>query len=75
MDNAELKSALLSGEPVILEGTDGSESEYECISAIIYRRKNGRIDISAEIFDYCGHSVSICDPKRLRLKGGGANVV
>lgn len=73
MDNEELKSALLSGDPVVWKSADGTEIEYKCVSAIVYRRKNGRVDVSTELLDKCGRSVTICDPRRVRLKGGGAD--
>lgn len=45
------------------------EIEYKCVSAIIYRvNKEGKLDISAELTDICGHSVSTADPAQLRYK-------
>ena len=70
MDNAELKEAMLAGVPVILKLKEGNEVEYKCVSAIVYRPKNGRVDVSAEVLDKCGRSVVYCDPKRLQRKGG-----
>ena len=54
MNNAELKRALLSGEPVQRLGT-----RYSCVSAIIYRASRGEIHITAELRDRCDHSVTI----------------
>lgn len=69
MDNAELKAALLSKNPVIYKSNGNGESEYKCVSAIVLRAKNGRIVVSAEIADKCGRSVTICNPENLRYKG------
>ena len=74
MDNQELKEALLSEEPVIYKSNSGFEAEYQCVSGIIYRKNKQKdkdkrlIDISAEITDMNGKSVTICDPKNLRRK-------
>lgn len=69
MDSEELKAALLDETPEILTDGYGQELEYKCVDAIIYRKKNGRIDVSAQLLDYCGRSVITCDPKKLRKKG------
>ena len=68
MDNAELKAALLSGKPVILHHADGHAGEYKRITAIVYRAKNGRISVSAELLDYNGHCFVNCDPKKIQIK-------
>lgn len=68
MDNTSLKEALQSGEAVLLTNGDGSESEYKCVSAIVYRVRNGKIIVSAEVTDKNGRSVLFCDPQKLRLK-------
>lgn len=68
MDNAELKAALLSRKPVILTHADGHDGEYKRVSAIVYREKNKRIIVSAELLDLNGHSVIICDPEKIRFK-------
>lgn len=70
MTNEELKQALLDGQPVIMTAADGHEAEYEKITAIVYRAKNGRISISAEALDKCSRCVVYCDPARLKKKGG-----
>ena len=67
MTNEELKQALLSGQPVRYENSDGRESEYERVSAIVYRAKDGEVVVSAEVVDKCGHSLLYCDPKRLKV--------
>lgn len=46
------------------------ELHYKCVSAIIYRVKNGKLSVSAEIEDKCGHSVTIVDPKKIRYEEG-----
>lgn len=68
MTNEELKAALLNKTPVILTHADGHDGEYKCVTAIIYRAKNGRVDVSAELQDLNGRSVVICDPKKVREK-------
>jgi hypothetical protein len=70
MNGEELKQALLDESPVMLAQTDGTEIEYKCVSAIVYRKHGNRIVITAEIMDKNKHSVVICDPKKIRLKGG-----
>lgn len=65
MTNEELKTALVSGCPVESGGI-----VYKCVSAIIYRYRNGKLDISAEVAevtDYCGHSISIISPERAKI--------
>lgn len=62
MTNEELKTALVSGCPVESGGI-----AYKCVSAIIYRYRNGKLDISAEVTDYCGHSISIISPERAKI--------
>lgn len=49
MTNEELKAALVSGCPVESGGI-----VYKCVSAIIYRYRNRKLDISAEVTDYSG---------------------
>lgn len=52
LNSKELKSAFLSGGRIEYEGT-----VYEEITAIIYRRKKGRIYETAELLDKRGNSV------------------
>lgn len=60
MKNEELKEALTSGREVKHKGIT-----YKCVSAIIYRNKNGRIIISAELMDKNNKSVCIVEPKNI----------
>lgn len=60
MTNEELKAALFSGCPVEHGGI-----VYKCVSAIIYRCKNGELVISAELTDKNNNSVSIVEPSRV----------
>lgn len=62
MTNEELKAALVGGCPVESGGI-----VYKCVSAIIYRYRNGKLDISAEVTDYCGHSISTISPERAKI--------
>ena len=66
MDIAELRAALFDKTPVILTHTDGHESEYKCVSAIIYRVESGRIVATAELLDCNSNSVVVCDPRKIR---------
>lgn len=61
MSNEELKNALLSGFPVEYNGIT-----YKCVTAIVYRNKGGKIDISAEVLDKNNNSVCYVDPKALK---------
>ena len=70
MDNEQLKSALLNKRRVLLKNSDGSESEYKCVSAIIYTERDGEIFVSAEITDLNNNSVVRCYPQKLRYKEG-----
>ena len=70
MTNEELKKALLDGQPVLYKDTDGKESEYKCVSAIVYRKQGRKIVVSVELLDRTGTSVVICDQKKVRLKEG-----
>ena len=70
MTNEELKQALLDEQPVCFVNTDGTETEFKCISGIAYRCRDKKIVVSVELLDKSGMSVIYCDPKRVRLKGG-----
>lgn len=61
MNNEELKNALFSGCPVEHNGI-----EYKCVSAIIYRNKGGKLEISAEVADKKSNSVCIVGIEKLR---------
>jgi len=70
--NEELKRALMSREPVILDSVISFHREViECayVSAIIYRRgKDGKIDVSAELADKNLRGVIKADPANVRFK-------
>lgn len=74
MDNYELQKALFNQRSIILkistisEIPNMGELNYKRVSAIIYRVKNGKLCVSAEIEDKCGHSVTIVDPKNIRYE-------
>ncbi len=61
MTNEQLKEALFSGCPVEHNGI-----VYKCVSAIIYRNKSGKLDVTAELTDKNDNSVSIVDPKKIK---------
>ena len=48
MTSQELKQALVNRKPVIFKRVNGDRLEYAYISGIIYRMKNGKLDVSAE---------------------------
>ncbi len=54
MTAEEIKDALLKKYPVRADGI-----EYKCVSAVIYRARNKKIEVSGELLDKCGNSVSI----------------
>lgn len=60
MTNDELKAALFSGCQVMHNGIT-----YQCVSAIIYRYKGGKLAITAELTDKNNNSVSIVEPSRV----------
>ena len=71
MTNDELKEALQSGRRVIYTYPDGREAEFAFVSQIIYSRRNGGIEVSAQIKDInAASSFIVCDPKRLRFSTG-----
>lgn len=49
MTSQELKQALVNRKPVIFKRANGDRLEYAYISGIIYRMKNGKLDVSAEL--------------------------
>lgn len=62
MTNDELKQAFINGGPVIHKtriSMELSDIEYEEISAIIYRKADGKISVSAELKDRRANSVTI----------------
>ena len=68
MNNTELKEALFNKRPVIFNMPSLGEIHYKCVSAIIYRVKDGKLTVSAEIEDKCGHSVTIVRPESIRYE-------
>ncbi len=66
MNNEELKAALISGVPVKANIAGLGTIEFERVSAIIYRNKNGKFDISAEVLDKNKNSVCIVSPAKLK---------
>lgn len=58
MTSEELKDALLGKYPVFAKGI-----MYKQVNAVIYRVQEGRIAVTAELLDQCGHSVTICPIK------------
>lgn len=68
MTNEELKEALFTQSPVVAILPTYGEIEYDRVSAIIYRVINGKLTISAELFDASGHSVTIAAAEAVRLK-------
>lgn len=61
MTNEQLKEALFSGCQV-----EHNKIIYKCVSGIIYRSKGGKLDISAELMDRNGNSVSVVNPARVK---------
>lgn len=61
MTNEELKAALFSRCPVEHNGI-----VYKCVSGIIYRNKDGKLDITAELLDKNNNSVSIVNPAKVK---------
>lgn len=69
MTNTELKEALKNGRPVVARLPKQGELEYSCVSAIILRRGMiDNFDVSAELLDKNGNSVTVVNPKYLRYK-------
>lgn len=65
MTSQELKQALVNRKPVIFKRVNGDRLEYSYISGIIYRMKNGKLDVSAELMDKSLHSVTIVSPSQV----------
>ena len=61
MTNEELKSALMSGCPVESGGII-----YKCVSAIIFRKVNGKIKVSAELRDRHTYSLTVAEPAKIK---------
>ena len=60
MTNDEAKQAFFDDIPVILNGI-----EYERISALIYRKKGSTAYLELELYDKCGHSVSVAPAEKV----------
>lgn len=60
MTSDEAKQAFFNGDPVESQGTT-----YRCISALIYRRKDGKTVLSLELQDKNRNSVTIADCERV----------
>ncbi len=60
MDIQELKNALMSGKPVKHDGVI-----YKCVSAIIYRNRNGVLTATAELKDKNNNSITYAEPRRV----------
>jgi hypothetical protein len=54
MTSEEIKDALLNKYAVVANGI-----EYKCVTAVIYREKDGRITVSGELLDKCNHSGTV----------------
>jgi hypothetical protein len=64
MTGEELKEALMNKYPVCSNGI-----EYKCVNAIIYRNKDGKILVSAELLDRNERSVTIAPLDNIKKKG------
>ena len=60
MTNEELKKALFEETPVKFGGIT-----YEKVTAIIYRKKENGVAVSAELLDRCKNSVTIAEAERV----------
>lgn len=70
MTNEEAKEAFLSRVSVIHKDEYRHINiRYSHISAIIYRRINGRVCVSAELADNCGRSVTLAPVKHIFADG------
>lgn len=68
MNNEELKEALFGKFPVIVKMASMGDIECKCVSGIIYRVRDGKLAIAAEVMDGNCNSVMIVDPKTIRKK-------
>lgn len=60
MTNTELKAALQSRKPVILDSPRYGKMRYKCVYAIRYTLdKDGNVIVQAELLDYNGGSITI----------------
>lgn len=51
MNNEELKEALFGKFPVIVKMASMGDIECKCVSGIIYRVRDGKLAITAEVTD------------------------
>lgn len=65
MTNEEIKNALMDERHVQYNGI-----EFEKVSAIIYRKSNGKVSISAEMLDKNSNSVAIAPVEKVQNCGG-----
>lgn len=68
MSNEELKTAMFNKCPVIHHSYDHRETEYDHVSAIIYRYIKGKLTVTAEVYDKSGRSVSVVKASELQCK-------
>lgn len=60
MTNAELKTALKSRKPVILDSPRYGKMRYKCVYAIRYTLDNeDNIIVQAELLDYNNNSITV----------------
>jgi hypothetical protein len=64
MTAEEIKDALMKKYPVCAGGIT-----YKCVTAVIYREQDGKITVSGELLDRCGHSVTVVPLKNIEKKG------
>lgn len=68
MTTEEAIAAFKAQVPVINKN-GGYEIEYLYISALIYRlNQNKKMELSLELYDKCGHAVTITSPRMVRVK-------
>ena len=67
MSGAEAKQAMLKELPVVWHSVRHGAIEYDRISGIVYRPKNGRIAVSLELLDRNRHSVTMARIEEVEL--------
>lgn len=68
MSNEELKQALQDRRAVVLSHPLHGVIEYSYVSAVIYRKGKNGVEITAELYDKNGRSVTIADPRYIHDK-------
>lgn len=63
MTAEEIKDALLNKYAVVANGI-----EYRCVTAVIYREKDGRITVSGELLDKKQNSVTIVSLDKIKKR-------